>query len=206
MTAPEIIAYAAFAAYLIAFLALTRGISRSGTDPWLFARGGGTQTVTGWTFRLGFALLLATPLVHALAPSLTLRLDPWPRSVAIVGAALAISGGALGLWAQSHMGNSWRIGAAKGRVGRLVSDGPFVWSRNPVFIGQIVLVWGLFLASGDVLVAILAAAVTLAAVVQASVEEQVLLSSLGQEYRDYSARVPRWLGSPKAAHAARRPR
>jgi protein-S-isoprenylcysteine O-methyltransferase Ste14 len=206
VTTPELIAYLAFAAYLVAFLALTRRISRTGTDPWLFARGGGTQTVTGWMFRLGFALLLAQPLVHSLAPGLALRLDPWPPTVAILGAALATTGGVLALWAQAHMGGSWRIGAAEGRVGTLVADGPFAYSRNPVFVGQIALVWGLFLASGDALVAILAGAVTLAALLQASVEERVLLASLGPEYRNYVARVPRWFGWPRAVGDAPKPR
>lgn len=203
MTTPELIAYAIFAAYLVAFLALTRGVSRTGVNPWLFARGGGIQAVTGWTFRLAFVLILAFPLIHVLAPGLALRVDPWPPPVAIAGAALAASGGGLALWAQAHMGASWRIGAAEGRLGVLVADGPFAWSRNPVFVGQIALVWGLSLASGDALVAALATAVTLAALVQASVEERVLLSSLGREYRDYSARVPRWLGWPRAAPALR---
>lgn len=98
------------------------------------------------------------------------------------------------------MGGSWRIGAAEGRVGAMVSDGPFAWSRNPVFLGQIVLVWGMALASGDALVGGLAAAVTLAALAQASVEERILRAALGEEYRAYCARVPRWVGRPRSAH------
>ena len=50
MSTPELLAYLCFAAYLVGFLALTRLVTSSGTDPWLFAREGGVQTVTGWTF------------------------------------------------------------------------------------------------------------------------------------------------------------
>ena len=196
MSTPELIAYLCFATYLVGFLALTRVVARSGTDPWLFARGAGVQTITGWTFRLGFAALLVIPLVHLVAPGLAMRLGSWPLPVAIAGATLAAGGASLALWAQARMRGSWRIGAWEGSVGSLVSDGPFAWSRNPVFVGQIALVWGMFLASGDAFVGVVAAAVTRAAVVQASVEERVLSASLGEGYRDYCARVPRWLGMP----------
>jgi protein-S-isoprenylcysteine O-methyltransferase Ste14 len=203
MSTPELIAYLPFAVYLVGFLALTRAVTRSGTDPWLFARGGGVQILTGWTFRIGFALLLVIPLVHIVTPGLAMRLGAWPLPIAIAGATLAVSGAALALRAQVRMGSAWRIGASEGRVGRLVIDGPFAWSRNPVFLGQIALVWGMFLASGDAFVGIVASAVTLAAVAQASVEEGVLLASLGEDYRNYCARVPRWLGWPRGFGARR---
>lgn len=202
MTTFELAAYTVFTVYLLAFLALTRGVARAGADPWLFARAGGVQTITGWTFRLGFALLLATPLVHVLAPELAVRVDPWPSAIAAMGAALAAGGAGLALWAQAHMGGSWRIGATEDRVGALVSDGPFAWSRNPVFLGQIILVWGMALASGDALVGGLAAAVTLAALTQASVEERILRASLGEAYRTYCGRVPRWVGRPRSQNDA----
>jgi protein-S-isoprenylcysteine O-methyltransferase Ste14 len=191
MSTPELIAYLPFAVYLVGFLALTRAVTRSGTDPWLFARGGGVQILTGWTFRIGFALLLVIPLVPIITPGLAMRLGAWPLPIAIA------------LRAQVRMGSAWRIGASEGRVGRLVIDGPFAWSRNPVFLGQIALVWGMFLASGDAFVGIVASAVTLAAVAQASVEEGVLLASRGEDYRNYCARVPRWLGWPRGFGARR---
>lgn len=203
MTGLGLAAHAVFAGYLLGFLRLTWGVARAGGgDPWLFAEGRGAQRLTSWVFRLGFALLLAMPLIRVLAPR-TAGHGAWPPAVAVAGLALALGGSALALAAQAHMGASWRIGAAEGRLGRLVTDGPFAWSRNPVFLGQIALVLGLFLASGDGLTGGLALAVALAAILQVAVEERILAASLGPAFHAYRARVPRWLNVRRGRQPSR---
>ena len=81
----------------------------------------------------------------------------------------------------------------EGGLGRLVTDGPFAWSRNSVFLRQIVLVWGVALG-GDPAAAALALVVTVAAVTQVAVEERVIAAGPGAEYAANRARVNRWLG------------
>ena len=192
---------AVFAAYVAGFLLLTWRMARtSGTDPWLFARASGVQRWTALAFRLGFALLAALPLLRLVLPRAPEAVAAWPAVLGWLGLLLAVAGAGLALRAQAHMGASWRIGAAEGSLGRLVSDGPFAWSRNPVFLGQIVLVWGVALG-GDPVAAILALVVTAAAVVQVAVEERVTDAGLGPEYAAYRARVNRWLGRRRAGRA-----
>jgi protein-S-isoprenylcysteine O-methyltransferase Ste14 len=192
---------AVFAVYLAGFLLLTRRLARaSGADPWLFGRASGVQRSTALAFRLGFALLVALPLIRLIVPRTPEAVATWPAALGWLGLLLAIAGAGLALRAQAHMGASWRIGAAEGRLGQLVTDGPFAWSRNPVFLGQIVLVWGVALG-GDPIAAVLALVVTAAAVSQVAVEERVIAAGLGPEYAAYRARVNRWLGRKRVGRA-----
>lgn len=192
---------AVFVAYVAGFLLLTRRMARaSGGDPWLFARVSGVQRWTALAFRLGFALLAALPLIRLIAPRTPEAVAAWPAPLGWLGVLLAAAGAGLALWAQAHMGASWRIGAAGGSLGRLITDGPFTWSRNPVFLGQIVLVWGVALG-GDPVAAVLALVVTVAAVSQVAVEERVIAAGLGTEYAAYRAGVNRWLGRKRAESA-----
>jgi protein-S-isoprenylcysteine O-methyltransferase Ste14 len=95
--------------------------------------------------------------------------------------------------AQAYMGSSWRIGAAEGQVGEMVSDGPFACSRNPVFVGQIALFAGLALVIMTIPQMALAIIVIVAAFLQVRIEERVLERDMGASYSNYKRTVRRWL-------------
>jgi len=76
----------------------------------------------------------------------------------------------------------------------LVTSGPYRYLRNPIYMGQIVMLIGfaLFFRSSGVLVL----AVSWAAFVCGFVliyEEPGLKKRFGEAYEDYCGRVPRWL-------------
>jgi protein-S-isoprenylcysteine O-methyltransferase Ste14 len=83
------------------------------------------------------------------------------------------------------------------RVQRLVTYGPFAWSRNPLYNGNF-LVWiGFVIISGVywfLPVAVLLFAVEYTLIVR--YEEGVLESIFGDEYLEYKARTPRWIPRP----------
>jgi protein-S-isoprenylcysteine O-methyltransferase Ste14 len=97
-----------------------------------------------------------------------------------------------------HMGASWRIGAAERQTGALVVDGPFAVSRNPVFVGQMLLFVGLFLVFADLVQGALTVVLILAVVLQVRIEEKVLTVTLGPTYVDYCRRIARWIGTGSA--------
>ncbi len=164
--------------YLAAFAALTvLAARRAGRSLWLFDRPG--QALPAWVFRLGFAALVLWPL----------GATGWSLSPAWL--VPAVSGAGLALWAQAHMGQSWRIGTAEGQTGALVTDGPFARSRNPVFLGLLLLVWALVPLAGPVL---FVAAVAMTAAARAQVRTEEALLSRDPAWRAYAARVPRWVG------------
>jgi protein-S-isoprenylcysteine O-methyltransferase Ste14 len=76
----------------------------------------------------------------------------------------------------------------------LVRTGPYRYSRNPDYIGQIVLYVGIALVV-NTWWAIFVLPVVLVAIQFGVIrrEEHYLEARFGQEYRDFKARVPRWL-------------
>jgi protein-S-isoprenylcysteine O-methyltransferase Ste14 len=93
------------------------------------------------------------------------------------------------------LGRTWcsvYIGGHKGR--EVISAGPYSVVRNPLYVFSFLGVTGIGLASGTITVPIVLCLLFVAyysAVVRH--EERVLSEALGQAYRDYLARVPRWL-------------
>jgi protein-S-isoprenylcysteine O-methyltransferase Ste14 len=79
-------------------------------------------------------------------------------------------------------------------VRALVTTGIHGWSRNPIYVGMFLLYAGIGIAAGSLWVLILA--LPLAVVLRYGVvarEEAYLERRFGEAYRDYKARVRRWL-------------
>jgi protein-S-isoprenylcysteine O-methyltransferase Ste14 len=76
----------------------------------------------------------------------------------------------------------------------LVTDGPYRWTRNPMYIGMAALYAGLAVAAG-VLWALALLPLVLLVVDRAIIprEERHLAAAFGDQYERYRARVRRWL-------------
>jgi protein-S-isoprenylcysteine O-methyltransferase Ste14 len=192
------VTYLLFLAYVANFLMLSAVAAReAGHSIWLFDRGDGLQRWTGWAFRLAFLGAVLWPPFRLWTGGF--RTDPVAAvlegsAASLTGHLFVAIGAAVALVAQYHMGAAWRIGAAADEPGTLVETGPFALSRNPVFVGQAILFAGLFLAFPDLIQFAISAAVIAAAWLQVGIEERVLEGTFGAAYRDYAARVPRWIG------------
>jgi protein-S-isoprenylcysteine O-methyltransferase Ste14 len=151
-----------------------------------------TLHMGGWLFRHRTAV----PLPIAVAV-LTLRIGesaPDPRLIA-AGVAVTAAGELLRLLAVRHIGTISRT--RSDRLGPLVASGPFGVIRNPLYIGNIALWTGFAITARLVWLAPLVVAL-LGAEYHAIVrwEERLLESRLGDAYRAYVGRVPRWLPRP----------
>jgi protein-S-isoprenylcysteine O-methyltransferase Ste14 len=118
----------------------------------------------------------------------------------IAGVALVLAGESLRLWSVRHIGAISRT--RSDRLGPLVATGPFAFVRNPLYLGNIGLWTGLTVTARLLWLAPLVI-VLLALEYHAIVrwEEELLAARLGDRYRQYLARVPRWLPSPANAAA-----
>ena len=114
-------------------------------------------------------------------------------AIKALGAALLIGGSVIYLLALVAFGDSWRLGIDRHAHGRLVTDGIFTWTRNPIYIGLDCLAVGVFLIQGRLIFLALAAFLIGTLHDQILHEERFLHRAYGGAYRDYSARVGRYL-------------
>jgi protein-S-isoprenylcysteine O-methyltransferase Ste14 len=135
---------------------------------------------------LGLLLDRVTP-VFVLATLLT-RHQRW-----LVGALVALAGGLLALAAERRFKAAgthvppWKPALS------LATDGIYTRLRNPMYIGLMLLVGGIgiALASDWTLVLLVPTALVLHYGVVLR-EERYLEAKFGEDYRRYTARVPRW--------------
>lgn len=142
----------------------------------------------GWLFRHRTWL----PLPVAFALALIRSEPPTPFVLLWLGAALVASGELLRLSAVRHIGVVSRT--RSDRLGPLVAAGPFARLRNPLYLGNIAL-WVGFTLSAGLLWLVPPVVLLLAFEYHAIVrwEERLLESRLGDRYRAYVTRVPRWI-------------
>jgi protein-S-isoprenylcysteine O-methyltransferase Ste14 len=132
----------------------------------------------------------------------------WPILLALAEAALQRGVPQIETWAlpllvwgylQYRLTGNYRLRAGGGGPGiavppeRLVIDGPYRYCRNPMYLGHLIFFAGLALA----LRSWLAAAVLAYHLVwfdrRARDDEARLAALFGEPYRDYAARVRRWI-------------
>ena len=80
-------------------------------------------------------------------------------------------------------------------AGKLVTTGPFAFSRNPIYLGNTLVLMGLGLRWSNAWLLLLAIIPTFA-VTQLAIrrEEQHLEALFGEDYRHYTDQVQRWIG------------
>ena len=177
-----------------------------GWRSWEQRRRTGSTGFRGVSGRLGSAEwfagagFVAAPAVAVLASILQL-LDvaapvavlhsPW---IQIGGIVVAIVGIFATVYAQLDMGDSWRIGVDPGETTTLVRTGVFGWVRNPIFTAMITFGFGIALVTPNLVA--LAGFALLVATIELQVrlvEEPYLTAKHGDSYRDYAARVGRFV-------------
>jgi protein-S-isoprenylcysteine O-methyltransferase Ste14 len=145
----------------------------------------------------GFRLLLGLAWVQTIRAALgSLELAPTPLLRAL-GGGLALGGALLMFAAQLDLGNSWRIGIEPGARPGLVEVGMYRWTRNPIFLWMLVSWIGLALLVFDLLLGFGVLLLIVGVRAQVLEEEEWLSETYGESYREYAARVGRfvpWIG------------
>jgi protein-S-isoprenylcysteine O-methyltransferase Ste14 len=149
------------------------------------------RRIGGWLFRhrtsIPVPIAVALLVIPATASPSFLSTSQFGLGVLIVAAGEAVR-----FWAVHHIGAISRT--RSDRLGPLIATGPFAVVRNPLYLGNILL-WLGFAVSAHLLWLAPIIGVLLAFEYHAIVrwEETLLAGRLGEPYRRYMQRVPRWL-------------
>ena len=162
-----------------------------------------TVRVGGWLFRNRTSIPL--PIVVALLAFPPRAADAGSTWMVPAGLVVVLLGELVRMWGVHHIGSVSRTRIE--RLGPLIDSGPFAMVRNPLYIGNILL-WLGFAVSARLPwlapVALALLAIEYHAIVRW--EERLLETRIGERYRQYLTRVPRWLpylaGRSTSSHEA----
>lgn len=117
----------------------------------------------------------------------TLRFDPWFLPVMAWG------------YLQYKLVGRYRIGLGGGGPGmktmpdRLVTSGPYAYTRNPMYLGHLIFLAGLALTLRSELGALIFVANVVFFQVRVTRDERRLREFFGEAYTEYCSRVKRWV-------------
>ena len=170
---------------------------KTGVNPVTFKGSDDAHDFVGRVFKLVFVLVVLTVFVYSVFPAAYRYTLPiwwlehrWLRWTGVVLLLMSLT------WivaAQAQMGLSWRIGIDTEHRTPLVQSGVFGISRNPIFLGMIATLVGLFLTIPNALTLLAAVLGVILIGVQVRLEEEFLARSHPAEYEEYRRRVRRWL-------------
>jgi protein-S-isoprenylcysteine O-methyltransferase Ste14 len=170
---------------------------RTGVNPIVFKGSDNAHDFIGQVFKLLFALVVAVVLAYAFWPELYLYLGPvgWLDHKSLKWAGVALLLGSL-VWtvlAQAQMGESWRIGIDQQHKTTLIRSGVFGLSRNPIFLGMMLTLLGLFLVIPNAATLLTFVLGVVLIQIQVRLEEEFLARTHGEEYTKYRRQVRRWI-------------
>ena len=173
-----------------ALLALSLGVSIARPRLRLWPPPRGSALAFAWMWGLT-VVACATGLVLAVVDYGGWILDAaeW-----ILAGSVAIALGAgLADWGVRSLGRR----TSSGRGGEFSARGPYRWTRNPQYLGDILMAIGVALVADSWRVAALAAGGSLCLLLAPLAEEGWLIERYGEIYDRYRRRVPRLLGLPR---------
>ena len=107
----------------------------------------------------------------------------------IIGIPVTLLGGLLAVWGVVTLG----VTNSSGLKGGFVSSGPYQFTRNPQYLGDIIFFVGVSMIANSLLLWIAHALLILVFVIAPVTEEPWLEDQYGRVYRDYRRDVPRFL-------------
>ncbi len=193
--------------YLLLFLLLSLGLTfvwtsvrvyrLTGVYPVTFSGSDSTHDYAGKLFKFLLMLLLAVLVLNVFSgQAYTYLLPFWyieEKWIKIIGLVFLHASLPWILIAQLHMGKSWRIGIDEKNLTTLITIGVFNHSRNPIFLGMLLSLMGIFLVLPNAFTLLILAVGYVLIQIQVRLEEEYLERVHEDTYRQYQHRVRRWL-------------
>lgn len=174
-----------------------RTFKKTGVNPVTFGKSDNAHDYIGFLMKLLVALLFVVVLIFSFNERAYNYLIPieYLEANYLQTIGLIIIHISLG-WiyvAQYQMGNSWRIGIDENNKTGLVTKGIFSLSRNPIFLGMIVSVLGVFFIIPNALTLFLTLSTYFIIQIQIRLEEEFLTKEHGSQYQEYKQKTKRLL-------------
>ncbi len=159
----------------------------------------GIQLAMDISFIIGLIIWILEVLLHSLRlafPVLALLHDMQLINSTLakyIGTGLIGFGFIIYILALITLGDSWRMGIDYKAPGKLVTEGIYSISRNPISVFIDFYFLGTFLINGTFIFLVFAILAAIAVHLQILQEEKFLTRTYGLEYRDYCARTGRYM-------------
>jgi len=130
-------------------LAKPRGFKKTGVNALKLDKKTGVEVITAFYFKYLPIVSILVVVLYAFFPSIYQSIGPVSlisqKPFELVGMGIMFFALAWVVIAQSQMGASWRIGVDHDEETAFIQKGLFRYSRNPIYVGMIFLVFGFFL-------------------------------------------------------------
>ncbi len=148
-----------------------------------------TQSIVYWLLLI--SLFYLQYLLYYSYPEYSLTLAPEFKTVGVV---IYIVGVFFSCWAKITMRGNWGTPAQHNinKQSKLVTNGPFIYSRNPIYVGLFLLLLGFFITLASPLIFLLLP-LTLLINNVVKKEEQLLKNHFKDQYIVYMKKVRRYL-------------
>lgn len=142
-----------------------------------------------WPPLLLVGVTLTAILLHMISPLALEFTGARPAGIALIGLALSVD-----LWAMSTLHEGHTTILPNRRSSHLVTQGPFRFSRNPIYVANLLLIIGMGCVSMNGWFALLAPVdALLTHFLAVRREENHLLANFGFQYETYCSKVRRWV-------------
>jgi protein-S-isoprenylcysteine O-methyltransferase Ste14 len=141
----------------------------------------------GWLVAAAGVLLVVAFVPRSVWATVTYRSDV----LSGIGLVILIGSTLFTLWARWTLGKMWSAVPTLREHHELHTDGPYRWTRHPIYTGILGMLLGtaLVVGFGGVIVALLVSACVF--LVRIPREEKLMLQTFGQQYVRYQREVPR---------------
>ena len=108
----------------------------------------------------------------------------------LIGGLAILIGGGIAVWGTTTLSAHQSMGLK----GKLVIEGPYRWSRNPQYVGFILVYAGFILVTYSLMALVTNTIVIIVFAILPFSEEPWLRQQYGKAYEDYCLKVPRFIG------------
>jgi protein-S-isoprenylcysteine O-methyltransferase Ste14 len=184
--------------FLFAFIIRSIQVyQRTGKNPMVLPKDDSAYGLIGFYFKGTLIGLLLYVFMFAWLPSQKAYflpiLLPLPEVWQWLGLLLLLFALIWTIVAQGNMKDSWRIGIDSEMKTALITGGLFSFCRNPIFLGMLLALAGLFMVTPNALTLIFWLVGNILIQLQIRLEEEYLSRQHGEQYDEFCKKVPRRL-------------